>query len=74
MRYRRQLDNKRFAQATEEQNTDSDNTGMPDIKLANCEKQKRWQWEQIQVKLFKISIKGLRLDRFSKSVLFFSAS
>lgn len=32
---------------------------MQEIKLNNSEKQKRWQWERIQVKLFKINIKGL---------------
>lgn len=37
--------------------------GMQDIKLNNCEKQKRWEWERIQAKLFKISIKGLTLSQ-----------
>lgn len=36
---------------------------MQEIKLNNCEKQKRWQWERIQVKLFKISVKGLALGQ-----------
>lgn len=38
-------------------------TAMQEIKLNNCEKQKRWQWERIQVKLFKISVKGLALGQ-----------
>ena len=36
---------------------------MQDIKLNSCEKQKRWEWERIQAKLFKISIKGLTLSQ-----------
>ena len=34
---------------------------MHEIKLNNCERQKRWEWENIQARLFKISIKGLTL-------------
>lgn len=36
--------------------------GMQEIKLNSCEKQKRWEWERIQAKLYKISIKGLILN------------
>ena len=57
MRYRRKLDNARFAQASANQsNMVQLITGMQEIKLNNCEKQQRWKWESIQVKLFKISI------------------
>jgi ATP-binding cassette subfamily B protein len=64
MRYRRELDIKRFAQAAGEQsNLFQLITGMQEIKLNNCETEKRWQWERIQVKLFKISIKGLALEQ-----------
>ena len=67
MKYRRELDMKRFAQASSEQSTIIQLiTGMQDIKLNNCEKQKRWKWERIQVKLFKISIKGLALQQYQQ--------
>ena len=36
---------------------------MQEIKLNNCERQKRWQWERIQVRLFRISVKGLALGQ-----------
>ncbi len=36
---------------------------MQEIKLSGSEIQKRWEWEQIQVKLFKISVKGLALSQ-----------
>ncbi|MDP4277255.1 MAG: peptidase domain-containing ABC transporter [Bacteroidota bacterium] len=74
MNYRRKLDHKRFAQASVEQNNLIQMIyGMPDIKLGNCEKQKRWQWEQIQVKLFKINVKGLAIGQIQQvGSVFFS--
>jgi ATP-binding cassette subfamily B protein len=36
---------------------------MQEIKLHNAERQKRWQWDNIQVRLFKINIKGLVLEQ-----------
>jgi ATP-binding cassette subfamily B protein len=44
---------------------------MQEIKLNNCEKQKRWEWENIQVKLFKVSIKGLALSQYQQAGAFF---
>ena len=68
MKYRRELDIRRFAQAAGEQsNLIQIVTGMQEVKLNNCEKQKRWQWERIQVKLFKISIKGLALGQVQQT-------
>ena len=74
MKYRRELDNKRFAQSAGEQsNIIQLITGMQEIKLNNCEKQKRWQWERIQVKLFRINIKTLILGQLQQvGSLFFS--
>ena len=67
MKYRRALNYKQFAQASSEQSSVIQMiTGMQDIKLNNCEKQKRWQWERIQVRLFKISVKGLALGQFQQ--------
>ena len=58
------MDFKRFEQAAdEESNLVQMVTAMQEIKLNNCETQKRWQWERIQVKLFKISVKGLALGQ-----------
>ena len=64
MRQRRKLDYKRFQEASRNQsNVVQLVTGMQEIKLNNCERQKRWEWERIQAKLFKISIKGLSLGQ-----------
>lgn len=67
MRYRRELDIRRFEQAAGEQSSLIQMiTGMQEIKLNNCERQKRWQWERIQVKLFKISVKGQALGQIQQ--------
>lgn len=64
LRYRRKLDFKRFTQASAEQgNLYSLITGMQDIKLNNCEKQQRWKWERIQIRLFQIAIKGVYIGQ-----------
>ena len=49
MKYRRELDIKRFAQsAANQSNLFQLITGMQEIKLNNCETEKRWEWERIQ--------------------------
>ncbi len=67
LKYRRELDIRRFAQASGEQSTLIQMiTGMQEIKLNNCERQKRWKWEGIQVKLFKISVKSQALGQIQQ--------
>lgn len=64
MKYRKALDYKRFQQASANQsNIVQLVTGMQEIKLNGCEKQKRWEWERIQARLFKVSVKGLVLSQ-----------
>ena len=68
MRYRRELDIKRFNQSAGEQSKLIQLVqSMQEIKLNNCEKQKRWEWERIQAKLFKISIRGLKLSQIQQT-------
>jgi len=68
MKRRRELDFKRFAQMSDNQsNLIQLITGMQEIKLNNCEKQKRWDWENIQSKLFKVNIKGLALNQYQQA-------
>ena len=68
MRYRRELDIKRFSQSAIEQSKMIQLVqGMQDIKLNNCERQKRWEWERIQVQLFKIGLDGLRIEQIQQS-------
>ena len=65
---RRELDGKRFAQLSSNQsNLVQLISGMQEIKLNNCEKQKRWEWEKIQAQLFKVRIQGLSLSQYQSS-------
>ncbi len=58
------LDYKRFDQAAGNQSSTIQLlNGMQEIKLNNSEKRRRWEWELIQVRLFKLSIKSLSLSQ-----------
>ena len=62
---RKELDYKRFSQVSQEQSKVIELiNGMQEIKLQNAEKQKRWNWEFVQVKLFKVNIKSLSLEQW----------
>ena len=64
MRRRRKLDYMRFQVAsTNQSNLVQLVTGMQEIKLNHCEKQKRWEWERIQARLFHVSVKSLSLGQ-----------
>ena len=64
MKHRKNLDYIRFQQASANQsNIVQMIGGMQDIKLNNCERQKRWDWENIQARLFKVSVKSLALGQ-----------
>jgi ATP-binding cassette subfamily B protein len=64
MKKRAAIDYKLFNQmsANQEKNIEMI-IGMQEIKLHNAERKKRWQWEYLQVKLFKINIKSLTLKQ-----------
>ena len=64
LKRREALDYKRFAEISQEQSKVIELiSGMQEIKLHNAEKQKRWGWEYIQARLFKVSMKGLVLEQ-----------
>ncbi|MCH2231361.1 MAG: peptidase domain-containing ABC transporter [Crocinitomicaceae bacterium] len=64
LKRRKDLDYKRFAQMSDEQSKVMELiNGMQEIKLHNAEKHKRWGWEFLQARLFKISIKNLSLEQ-----------
>jgi len=68
LKKRRELDGKRFAQLSSNQNSLVQLiTGMQEIKLNNCEKEKRWEWENIQAELFQVRTKGLALNQYQVS-------
>ena len=64
LKRRETLDYKRFSEVSQEQSKVIELiNGMQEIKLHNAEKQKRWGWEYIQARLFKVSMKGLVLEQ-----------
>lgn len=68
MKKRRELDFKRFEKMSENQtNLIQLINGMQEIKLNNCEKQKRWSWENIQAGLFRVNVKTLSLEQFQQA-------
>ena len=57
MKKRKELNYKFFDQAILNQNNTLQLVnGMQEIKLQNCERQKRWEWERVQAKNFKLGI------------------
>ena len=46
-------------------------TGITEIKLQNVEDQKRWKWEQVQARLFKLSVEDIRLSQIQQAGAFF---
>ena len=61
LKRRREIDYKRFQQSSANSNSIVQLVnGMQEIKLNACEKQKRWEWETIQARLYRVSTKGLR--------------
>lgn len=72
LKRRRELDYMRFQESSANQsNTVQLITGMQEIKLNGCEQQKRWEWERIQARLFKVSIKGMVLGQTQQVGAFF---
>jgi len=64
LKRRKDLDYQQFTQMSGEQTKVMELiNGMQEIKLFNAERQKRWSWEYVQARLFKIEIKSLRLEQ-----------
>jgi len=68
LRKRRELDYKRFAQLSDNQSKLIQLiNGMQEIKLNNYERQKRWEWERIQARLFKVNVSSLSLQQYQQA-------
>ena len=72
LRYRRNLDYKKFAIAAKENNATMQLVyGMQEIKLNNAENTYRWAWEGLQAGLFKLNFKSLSLSQYQQVGAFF---
>jgi len=70
LRKRKHIDYANFAAISENQNLIFEMiNGMQEIKLNNCETQKRWQWERSQGKLFRLNIRSLSLEQWQTTGL-----
>ena len=68
MKRRAVLDHKMFAQNSANQSNMVQLVGgMQEIKLNGCEQQKRWEWEHIQARIYRITVKGLALSQYQQS-------
>ena len=64
LKKRKDLDYKRFSQVSAEQSKVIELiNGMQEIKMHNAEKQKRWSWEYLQARLFRVDIQSLSLEQ-----------
>lgn len=65
LKKRKELNYKSFDQISQHQsNLVELIQGMPDIKLTNSEQQKRWSWERLQAKIFKINVEDLTVKQY----------
>jgi ATP-binding cassette subfamily B protein len=65
MKKRAELEYKRFDEASGNQSSRVQLiTGMQEIKLNNSERRRRWEWEAIQIRLFKISTRSLAVAQY----------
>lgn len=72
LKTRRNLDFKRFDIASKNQSiTIQLIHGIQEIKLNSCEQLKRWEWERIQAKLFRLSVKSLTISQVQQGGAFF---
>lgn len=72
LKIRRKLDFQRFDISARNQSVTIQLIhGMQEIKLNNCERLKRWQWERIQAKLFKLNVKSLTISQTQQGGAFF---
>ena len=64
LRIRRRLNFETFHLSTKENDTTLQFIqGMQEIRLNNAEKQKRWEWENIQANIFKLEVRSLNYNQ-----------
>jgi ATP-binding cassette subfamily B protein len=68
LKKRRALDFKRFTQLADNQSKLIQLiNGMQEIKLNNYERHKRWEWERIQARLFRVNVNSLSLQQYQQA-------
>jgi ATP-binding cassette, subfamily B, bacterial len=68
LKIRRKINYKNFHLSAKENNATLQMIqGMQEIRLNNAETQKRWEWENIQASLFKLSLKNLNYSQWQSA-------
>lgn len=68
LRIRRKINYRTFDLSSEENNATLQLVqGMQEIRLNNAEKQKRWDWENIQASVFKMNFKTLKYSQWQSA-------
>lgn len=68
MKKRRKLDYQLFSEFGNERGHIIEMiNGMQELKLFNAEKKRRWEWESLQAKLYKLEVKSLKLEHVQSS-------
>lgn len=64
---RRELDFQRFSEMSTNQNTLVEMVqAMPEIKLSQAEQERRWRWERVQARLFRVNLRGLSVSQMQE--------
>jgi ATP-binding cassette subfamily B protein len=64
---RRDLNYRQFDNSSENQSAIVELVnGIQEIKMNNCEKQKRWSWERIQVRSFQLKVQNLSISQYQQ--------
>jgi len=72
LKKRADLDFRRFQRLSENQSALIQViNGIQEIKLHNIEKQKRWEWERLQAKMFHLNVKALSLAQKQQAGMLF---
>lgn len=67
LKWRRSLDYKRFRELARSGDKLFELVnGMAEIKLNSFEKYKQWEWQEIQVQMFKLNLSNLKLDQYQR--------
>ncbi len=65
LKRRREINHKQFDNSSSNQTAILEIVnGIQEIKLNNCERQKRWNWEHVQARVFKLKVRNLALNQY----------
>ncbi len=68
LKYRREINHKYFTLASLDNTTKIQMVqGIKDIKLNNAERERRWEWENLQVAIFNLNLRSLNINQLQQA-------